>query len=97
AFDLKTQKPVAHVYERWGFTPLPPGQYRVSLLPVGYHALELPWGEVTVVAVRFPDVPERLARVMRVGRKTEKELDPVNYKKLEEEIEKAIRRGAAWL
>ena len=50
-----------------------------------------------VVAVRFPDVPERLARVTRVGRKTEKERDPVNYKKLEEEIEKAIRRGAAWL
>jgi len=175
AFDLKTQKPVAHVHERWGFTPLPPGQYRVSLLPVGYHALELPWAEVAVdagktanvkidagielvgrspedrrpdlwevldlktqkpvahvyerwgftplqpgeyavsggpgafpwaevkvaqsqvVAVRLPDVPERLARVMRVGRKTEKERDPANYKKLEEEIEKAIRRGAAWL
>ncbi len=174
-FDLKTQKPVAHVEERWGFTPLPPGQYRVSLLPVGYHALEIPWGEVTVdagktarvnidsgielvgrskadsplsqwevldlktqkpvahvherwgftplqpgeyavsgrpgafpwaevkvaqgqvVAVRIPDVPERLARVTRVGRKTEKERDPANYKKLEEEIEKAIRRGAAWL
>ena len=25
-FDLKTQKPVAHVEERWGFTPLPPGR-----------------------------------------------------------------------
>ena len=49
-FDLKTQKPVAHVEERWGFTPLPPGQYRVSLLPKGYHTLEIPWGEVTVVA-----------------------------------------------
>ncbi len=174
-YDLKTQKPLAHVHERWGFTPFPPGQYRVSLLPVGYHALEILWGEVTVaagktvkvnidsgiellgrskadrplsqwevfdlktqkplahvherwgftplppgeyavsggpgafpwaevkvaqgqvVAVRFPDVPERLARVTRAGRKTEKELDPVNYKKLEEEIEKAIRRGAAWL
>ena len=48
--DLKTQKPMAHVEERWGFTPLPPGQYRVSLLPKGYHTLELPWAEVTVVA-----------------------------------------------
>ncbi len=174
-FDLKNPRPVAHVAERWGFTPLPPGPYRLSLLPVGYHALELPWSEVTVdagktarvninggielvgrtpadrapsewevfdiisqkqvahvdarwgftplppgeyaisgrpgafpwaevklasgqtVAVRFPDVPERLARVTRVGRKTEKERDPVNYKKLEEEVEKAIRRGSAWL
>ena len=96
-YDLKTQKPLAHVHERWGFTPLPPGQYAVSGGPGAF-----PWAEVKVasgqvVAVRFPDVPERLARVMRVGRKTEKELDPVNYKKLEEEIEKAIRRGAAWL
>ena len=41
---------MAHVAERWGFTPLPPGQYRVSLLPEGYHTLEIPWGEVTVVA-----------------------------------------------
>ena len=49
-YDLKTQKPVAHVEQRWGFTPLPPGQYRVSLLPEGYHALEIPWGEVTVDA-----------------------------------------------
>ena len=50
-----------------------------------------------VVPVRMPGVPERLVRVMRVGRKTEKERDPANYKKLEEEIETAIRRGAAWL
>ena len=49
-YDLKTQKPVAHVEEHWGFTPLPPGQYRVSLLPEGYHTLEIPWGEVTVAA-----------------------------------------------
>ena len=50
ALDLRTRKPMAHVEERWGFTPMPPGQYRVSLLPKGYHTLELPWAEVTVVA-----------------------------------------------
>ena len=49
-FDLKTPKPVAHVQERWGFTPLPPGQYRLNLIPDGYHALEVLWGEVTVDA-----------------------------------------------
>jgi hypothetical protein len=42
-------------------------------------------------------VEERLARVTGAGRKTEKERDPENYKKLEEEIERAIQRGAAWL
>ena len=47
-YDIKSQKPVANVEERWGFTPLPPGQYRLSLLPAGYHPLEIPWSEVTV-------------------------------------------------
>ena len=47
-YDIKSQKPVANVEERWGFTPLPPGQYRLSLLPAGYHALEIPLSEVTV-------------------------------------------------
>jgi hypothetical protein len=40
---------------------------------------------------------ERLAKVTGAGQRTEKERDPEGYKKLEEEIEKAIRRGAAWL
>src|SRR2546426_9592935 len=40
---------------------------------------------------------ERLARVTGAGRKMEKQRDPEGYKKLEEEVEKAIRRGAAWL
>src|SRR5271157_2236095 len=43
--DATTKKRVASVDSRWGFTPLPPGQYRVSLLPVGWHPLEIPWGE----------------------------------------------------
>ena len=67
--DLKTQKPVSHVEERWGFTPMPPGEYAVS---GGPHAF--PWAEVKVasgqvVTVCIPDVPERLGRVMRVGEK----------------------------
>jgi hypothetical protein len=44
-----------------------------------------------------PDLAERLARVTGAGRQTEKARDPDGYKKLEEEIERAIRRGAAWL
>ena len=48
--DATTNKKVASVDSRWGFTPLPPGQYRVSLLPEGWHALEISWGEVTVDA-----------------------------------------------
>src|SRR5438105_5017721 len=42
-------------------------------------------------------IADRLARVTGAGRKTEKERDPVGYKKLEEEIERAVRRAAAWL
>jgi len=40
---------------------------------------------------------ERLSRVTGEGRKREREIDPASYQKLEEEIEQAIRRGAAWL
>jgi len=43
------------------------------------------------------DVGERLSRVTGAGKKTEKERDPEAYKKLQEEVERAIRRGGAWL
>src|SRR5437870_9288800 len=43
------------------------------------------------------DLEGRLARVTGAGKQTEKMRDPVGYKKLEEEVERAIRRGGAWL
>ena len=40
--DATTKKKVASVDSRWGFTPLPPGQYRVSLLPEGWQRWKFP-------------------------------------------------------
>ncbi len=46
-----------------------------------------------------PDIDwaAQLAKLTGAGRQTEKQRDPAGYEKLEQEIEKAIRRGAAWL
>jgi hypothetical protein len=53
--------------------------------------------QAQVTKVRMPDLTERLARVTGAGRMTEKKRDPDGYKKLEEDVEKAVRRGAEWL
>jgi hypothetical protein len=54
AYDAKggkeNRKPAARVYSRWGFTPLPPGEYEVTVLPRGNSTIELPWTKVAVAA-----------------------------------------------
>ncbi len=88
---------------RWGSLILPPGDYRVMIEPNSDDQAIIRWTNVHVTSgevIRINaamTLPERLSRVTGVGRKTEKELNPEGYKKLEEEIEQAIRRGATWL
>ncbi|MFL5342772.1 MAG: VWA domain-containing protein, partial [Gemmataceae bacterium] len=98
--NSETKTVIVQSTDGWGFQPLPPGKYSVSL------TLKFGGGRITyaeevlegkVVVLRFPSIAERLARVSGTGLKTEKMRDPVGYKKLEEEIEKSIRRGAQWL
>ena len=93
--DAATRKPAASVYRRWGFTPLPPGTYEITRDPMRWPAT--PVGPDEVVVLREPDLEARWARVTGAGRKTEKERDPEGWRRLEEEVERAIRRAAAWL
>jgi Mg-chelatase subunit ChlD len=93
--DAKSGAPSAKVYRRWGFTPLPPGTYDVSRAPRRWHAVEVRDGEV--VSLAEPGSPERWAAVSGAGRKTERERDPEGYRRLEEDVERAIRKAAAWL
>src|SRR3569623_706705 len=44
--DAETNQHVAKVHQRWGFTPLPAGEYIVGLLPQGYKAVEIEWQKV---------------------------------------------------
>ncbi len=92
--DRETNTPFANVSKRWGFTPLPPGEYEIFKPPTRWGVKVID-GEVAKTSE--PALEVRLARVTGVGQKTEKERDPEGFKKLEEEIEVAIRRGAEWL
>jgi von Willebrand factor type A domain len=97
ANSKRDKKPLLVVKERWGFAALPPGEYGITDSPGAY-----PWAKVKVSAgeitkIGVPTAEERLANVTGAGRKTEKQRDPVGFKKLEVEIERSIRRGAAWL
>ncbi len=47
--DADGKKDMAKVNRRWGFTPLPPGKYQVSLLPDDYQALEILFATVEVL------------------------------------------------
>src|SRR5581483_8143122 len=57
AYDATSDQLVAQVDGRWGFTPLPPGKYVVSVLQhfgekeVRYAAVEVEAGTVTTVRV----------------------------------------------
>src|SRR5262249_43251523 len=77
--DVRTHKPVTRVRERWGFTPVPPGDYLVTDAWV-----EAKVTDGQIVTLTMPDVPERLARLTGRGLKTEKERDLAEYKNLEE-------------
>jgi hypothetical protein len=46
--EATTKKRIAQVQKRWGFLPLPPGTYRLVLVPQGPQTLDVPWGSVTV-------------------------------------------------
>jgi hypothetical protein len=94
-FDAKSRAPVAKVYQRWGFTPLPPGVYDVERIPRRWRSIEVKPGEVATL--EEPDLEARWATISGAGRKTERERDPEAWRKLEEEVERAVRRGAAWL
>src|SRR5204862_6715867 len=43
-----SHKPAARVHQRWGFAPLPPGEYAVTVRAEGAGSKEIPWGKVTV-------------------------------------------------
>jgi hypothetical protein len=47
--EAASGKGAARVEGRWGFTPVPPGDYRVFVLPQGERALPIVWDTVTVV------------------------------------------------
>jgi hypothetical protein len=91
------------IQDRWGFTPLVPGEYGVTVEFKDKEQARLRAAQVTVKAGEavkiVADLPlaERLARVTGAGRTLERDRDPAGYTKLEEAIERAIRRGAAWL
>src|SRR5439155_23831615 len=44
--DAKTKKRLTSVHARWGFLPLPPGKYTVTIQP--RDGTELPWTTLTV-------------------------------------------------
>ena len=93
----KTRKPMTDIRKRWGFVLLPPGEYAITDKQGSFPLIKAKVAEHEVVKVQIPDLPSRLAAVTGAGRPTEKQRDPEGYKKLEEEVERAIRRGAAWL
>ncbi len=93
--DSKTRSQLAKVHQRFGSTPLPPGDYVVAKGTLRIRGVKVVEGEFTKVA--DPDLATRLTYATGAGRKTMRELDPEGYKKLQEEVELAIRRGAAWL
>jgi hypothetical protein len=93
--DAKSHAPVARVYQRYGFTPLPAGTYDVVRVPRSWKGVEVKAGQVASLAEQ--DVKARWATVSGAGRKTERERDPAGWKRLEEDIERAIRRAAAFL
>jgi Mg-chelatase subunit ChlD len=93
--DSRSRAAVARVYQRWGFTPLPPGTYDVLSPPQRWSAVEVVPGQVVSLAEEDPAV--RWRKVSGAGRKSERERDPAAWKRLEEEVEQAIRRAAAFL
>jgi len=93
--DAKTREVVTKVSGRWGFVPLVPGDYLLAKLPARWGPLRVEAG--SAIKTSEPSLEARLALVTGAGRQTEKLRDPVAYKKLEEEVERAIRRAATWL
>ena len=100
-YDIHTKgaarKPLANITNRWGIATLPPGEYGVTDGLGAYPWAKVKVREGEITRIRVPETAERLAGVTGVGKKTEKQRDPVGFKKLEVEIGRAIRRGAAWL
>ena len=50
ATERGSGRKVAHVYRRWGFTPLPPGDYVLTVRPYGVETVAIEWGPATVPA-----------------------------------------------
>ncbi len=103
-YDAKDRtKPITKIYGHWGLSPLPPGEYAIEISSGENARNVVRWAEVKVNAGIVskvdaePPLEARLATVTGAGRQQEKKLDPDGYKRLEEEIERSIRRGAAWL
>ena len=62
-------KAVAQVSERWGFTPLPPGQYVLSVQPPESGAKEVRCAEVEIVEGKVATVETgRIARPLSTAR-----------------------------
>lgn len=46
--DDAAGKRVAQVYNRWGFTPLPPGSYRITIIPQGDRSVSIDWEVIEI-------------------------------------------------
>ena len=63
--DPKTKKPVTYASDRWGFTPVPPGDYE---LRVQKYEVEIPYGEVKVTKDKVTRVEVKSGVEVLAGR-----------------------------